>query len=73
MDWKDGLTAAAIVGVGLFGVKTIRDTQYRNYLVNKFGDRIVAESFQSRRKQDLGVMQKEDRRIRWAGTLLHSI
>ena len=44
MDWKDGLTAAAIVGVGLFGVKTIRDTQYRNYLVNKFGDR-NAESF----------------------------
>ena len=49
MDWKDGLTAAAIVGVGLFGVKTIRDTQYRNYLVNKFGDR-NAESFSAENK-----------------------
>ena len=41
MDWKDGLTAAAIVGVGLFGVKTIRERNYRNHLVNKFG----AESY----------------------------
>jgi len=44
MDWKDGLTAAAIVGVGLFGVKTIRERNYRNHLVNKFGVR-NAESF----------------------------
>jgi hypothetical protein len=58
MDWKDGLTAAAIVGVGLFGVKTIRDTQYRNYLVNKFGDR-NAETFEARGTWNLYKSQEK--------------
>jgi len=58
MDWKDGLTAAAIIGVGLFGVKTIRDTQYRNYLVNKFGDR-NAETFEARGTWNLYKSQEK--------------
>jgi len=37
MDWKDGLGIVAILGLVGFGIKGIRERNYRNYLVNKFG------------------------------------
>ena len=44
MDKRDGMIGVVALLVGGLGIKLIKERRYRNYLVNKFGDR-NAESF----------------------------
>ena len=37
MDMKNGLTAALVVGLGYFGIKGIKDRNYRKHLVKEYG------------------------------------
>jgi len=79
MDKRDGMIGVVALLVGGLGIKLIKERRYRNYLVNKFGDR-NAESFSSKlarygdgkrvihkKTQNKGVMKVTERTVMWGG------